>query len=193
MPFEFTPLDIPGLVLIEARAFPDDRGFFMERYKRSEFVVAGIRAEFVQDNHSRSTGGVIRGLHYQRNPHAQGKLKSVLRGRTFDVAVDLRRGSPTYGRWAGVELSRENRRMLWVPRGFANGFAVLSDEADVLYKVDAEYAPDADAGIAWDDPDVGVDWPFDEPLLSEKDANLPRLADAINNFEYELEARESTS
>ncbi|MBW3535208.1 MAG: dTDP-4-dehydrorhamnose 3,5-epimerase [Gemmatimonadetes bacterium] len=182
MPFRFQELDLPGLVLVEETRHGDDRGFFAETYRRSAFAEAGITEAFVQDNHARSSRGVLRGLHYQLPPRAQGKLVRVVRGEVFDVAVDLRRDSPTYGRWAGVGLSGDDGRALWVPPGFAHGYAVLSEQADLLYKVTAEYAPDLERGVRWDDPDVGVAWPLAEPLLSRKDLELPPLADADNPF-----------
>lgn len=190
MPFRFEPLAIPEVVLIEARAFPDERGFFMEAFKESEFIRGGIRREFVQDNFSYSHRGSVRGLHYQMSPAAQGKLVFCLRGEIFDVAVDIRRGSPTYGKWVSVVLSDENRRMLWVPEGFAHGFQALSDGVMVWYKVTAEYCPPTERGIRWDDPTLGIEWPLaDSPLLSPKDAALPALAElteADNNFMYEV-------
>lgn len=184
MPFTFTPLRIPDVVLIEARAFGDDRGFFAETYKASDFAAHGVPQRFVQDNHSHSQRGVLRGLHYQKDPAAQGKLVLCVRGEIFDVAVDIRRGSPTYGQWVGETLSHDNHRLLWVPPGFAHGFCVLSEEADVLYKVTAEYAPEYDRGVRWNDPAIGVRWPVAEPLLSPKDAAAPLLAEADNNFVY---------
>jgi dTDP-4-dehydrorhamnose 3,5-epimerase len=189
MPFRFERLEIPGVVLIEALAFPDARGLFMETYKRSAFRGAGIDVEFVQDNYSHSTRGVLRGLHYQTRPHAQGKLVAVLRGRIFDVAVDLRRLSPTYGRWTAATLSAENRRMLYIPPGFAHGFCTLSPAADVIYKVTSEYAAGAERGIAWNDPDLAVAWPVRSPLLSPKDACLPSFGDADHDFVYEPAGR----
>ena len=185
MPFRFVGLEIPDVILIEPKAFADPRGFFAETYKRSEFEAAGIRQTFVQDNYSHSMRGVLRGLHYQKAPMAQGKLVSVFRGQIFDVAVDIRRGSPTYGRWVGVTLSAEDHRMVYVPAGFAHGFCVLSDEADVVYKATAEYAPALDRGILWNDPALGISWPIPHPLLSAKDATLLPLRDADNNFVYE--------
>jgi len=185
MPFRFARLDIPEVVLIEARPYPDARGFLMETYRRSVFEGAGIPQAFVQENYSRSQKGVLRGLHYQKLPQAQGKLISVVRGEIFDVAVDLRRGSPTYGRWASVTLSSEPQRMLYVPVGFAHGFCVTSDEADVVYKVTAEYAPDLEGGIIWNDPELRIPWPILEPLLSPRDAQLGRLRDADHNFVYQ--------
>ncbi len=189
MPFEFTRLEIPDVVLIRAKAFADERGFFLEAYKRSEFVANGIPVTFVQDNFSRSARrDVLRGLHYQKDPKAQGKLVMVLRGRIWDVAVDIRKGSPTYGRWVAAELSEEEHTMLWVPPGFAHGFCVLSDGADVLYKCTEEYAPELDRGIRWDDPDLAIPWPVTQPILSAKDARLPRLEEADNNYAYHRDA-----
>ena len=185
MPFEFEKLAIPEVVLIKAQRFGDKRGFFMETFKASEFAACGIPATFVQDNLSHSVRGVLRGLHYQKQPKAQGKLVTVLRGRIFDVAVDIRQGSPSFGRWLGMELSADSGRMLYVPLGFAHGFCALSEEADVLYKVTVEYARDLDRGILWNDPDIGIRWPIAEPILSPKDAQLPRLREADNSFEIE--------
>ncbi|HEY3305681.1 MAG TPA: dTDP-4-dehydrorhamnose 3,5-epimerase [Candidatus Binatia bacterium] len=178
-------LDIPDLVLLEAQRIADPRGSFMEMYKRSEFSQVGISEHFVQDNYSRSRRHVLRGLHYQKAPKAQAKLVTVLRGEIFDVAVDIRTGSPTYGRWTSVVLSSENPAMVYVPVGFAHGFCVLSEEADVLYKVSEEYAPEFDRGIVWSDPDVGIRWPLTEPVISVKDARLPQLKDADNDFVYD--------
>jgi dTDP-4-dehydrorhamnose 3,5-epimerase len=182
MPFIFTMLEIPGVVLIETKKFGDDRGFFMETYKQSKFANAGIKEHFVQDNHSRSVRGVLRGLHYQKDPHAQGKLVRCLHGKIFDVAVDIRIGSPTFGKWAGAELSGDNNLMLYVPKGFAHGFLVLSDTTEVLYKCTEEYAPEDDRGILWNDPTINIAWPVTDPLLSEKDRTRPLLKDADNNF-----------
>jgi dTDP-4-dehydrorhamnose 3,5-epimerase len=191
MPFKFETLSIPDVVLVEARAFPDERGFFMETFKQSEFVRGGIRRNFVQDNFSYSHKGTVRGLHYQLNPAAQGKLVACLHGEIYDVAVDLRKGSPTYGQWVGVILSAENRRMLWVPEGFAHGFQALSEGVMVWYKVTAEYNPATERGLHWDDPALGIDWPLrGEALLSPKDVVLPTLAElseADNNFAYEVQ------
>ena len=158
MSFAFEPLAIPGLVLVKPRVFPDDRGFFLETYKRSEFAVAGIDADFVQDNHSRSTRGVLRALHYQLPPFAQGKLVRVSEGRIWDVAVDLRSSSPTFKKWVGVELSDENHHMFWIPPGFAHGFVALSDTVHLLYKCTAEYDKPSERGIRWDDPELAVAW-----------------------------------
>lgn len=173
-----TPLAIPEVVLIEPRVFGDARGFFMETWHARTFAEAGIAARFVQDNHSRSARGVLRGLHYQlKKP--QGKLVRVVSGEVFDVAVDLRRRSPSFGRWVGTRLSEDNKRLLWVPPGFAHGFCVLSEHADFLYKCSAFYAPEDERALRWDDPDIGIDWPLDvTPVLSAKDAAAPLLRDA---------------
>ncbi len=184
MPFRFTPLVIPDVILIEPMVFEDARGCFAEIYKRSEFVSAGIAEAFVQDNYSHSRRGVLRGLHYQTAPKAQGKLVSAIAGEIFDVATDIRRGSPTRGRWVGVTLSAENRKMLYVPEGFAHGFCVLSDHADVVYKVTAEYAPDLERGIVWNDPDLSIAWPVSAPLLSPKDSDLPLFRDTETDFAH---------
>ena len=171
----FEPLELPGLILVTPDVHGDARGFVLERWRRSTFAANGIDGEFVQDNHSRSGRGVLRGLHWQRPPHAQGKLVGAIRGEIFDVAVDLRAGSPTFGRWSGAALSEENHRQLWVPPGFAHGFVVRSDSADVLYKTTGEYAPDAERGLRYDDPAVGIHWGDGETLLSDRDRSLPRL------------------
>jgi dTDP-4-dehydrorhamnose 3,5-epimerase len=184
MPFTFNRLEIPDVIVIEAKAFPDDRGFFMESFKESEFNKNGITTKFVQDNYSHSSKGALRGLHYQKEPKAQAKLVNVIRGRIFDVAVDIRKNSPTYGKWVGVILSRNNHKLLYVPEGFAHGFVVLSDNADVIYKVNNEYSPENDRGILWNDPDVKIKWPLENPLLSEKDQKQPLLKDADNDFVY---------
>ena len=184
MPFRFVRLKIPDVILIEPVRFPDRRGFFMELYKQSDFQAYGI-PPFVQDNLSRSVRGVLRGLHYQKPPRAQGKLVTVMQGHIFDVAVDLRRGSPTFGRWVAVELFTEEPRMLWIPEGFAHGFQVLSEEALLFYKVTAEYAPNLDAGIRWDDPELAIPWPIKRPILSEKDAALPLLREITPDFIYQ--------
>ena len=166
---------VPGLLVIEPRVFEDTRGFFLERYHAGRYAEAGIPGPFVQDNHSRSVQGTLRGLHFQRR-HPQGKLVECVRGRIWDVAVDLRVGSPTFGTWEGVELDEASHRQLWVPPGFAHGFSVLSDTADVLYKCTEGYHPGDEGGVAWNDPDLGIPWPVDTPLLSDKDAAWPRLA-----------------
>ena len=184
MPFRFQRLDIPDIVLIEPKAFGDQRGFFMETYKRSEFAANGIPCEFVQDNYSHSIQGVLRGLHYQRPPAAQGKLVMALAGEVFDVAVDIRTGSPTYGQWVSAVLSSENLQMLYIPVGFAHGFCALSDEASFVYKVTAEYNSELDSGILWNDPVIGIKWPVPKPKLSPKDARLPPLREAGADFVY---------
>jgi len=182
MPFTFPKLSIPDVILVEARTFPDDRGFFMESFKESEFIKNGIATKFVQDNYSQSSKGTLRGLHYQKDPKAQAKLVTVLKGEIFDVGVDIRQNSPTFGKWVGEILSENNHRLLYVPEGFAHGFCVLSDKADVIYKVNNEYSPENDRGILWNDPDVNVDWPMENPTLSEKDQKQPLLKDADNSF-----------
>ena len=170
-----TPLAIADVMLIEPKVFGDSRGFFYESFNQQAFDQAtGVHLPFVQDNHSRSRRGVLRGLHYQLPPKAQGKLVRVVRGAVFDVAVDIRRDSPTYGQWVGVELSEENHRQLWIPPGLAHGFVVLSETADFLYKTTDTYSPAHERCIRWDDPAIGIDWPLAahgiaEPLLSDKD------------------------
>lgn len=181
----FVPLVIPEVMVIEPEVFQDARGFFLEAYKSSEFAVHGIADCFVQDNHSRSQLGVLRGLHFQRPPKAQAKLVWVSHGEIFDVAVDIRHGSPTYGQWVGVTLSSENRKMLYVPRGFAHGFCATSTMADVVYKVSEEYAPHTEAGVLWNDPDLAIAWPLANPLLSRKDAHYPLLRDLAPVFFYD--------
>jgi len=175
MPFEFKKTEIDGLIIVEPRVFPDDRGFFLESYKKSDFVNNGIDVDFNQDNHSRSSKGVVRGLHFQKEPHAQGKLVRVVRGTLWDVAVDLRQKSPTFKKWFGVELSAENKKMFYIPPGFGHGFVALEDDTELMYKCTNEYNFESDGGVRWNDPDIGINWPVDEPLVSEKDANLPFL------------------
>ncbi len=182
MPFDFVPLDLPGILLVKPRVFGDDRGFFLELYKHSDFLQAGIVEHLVQDNYSRSSRGVLRGLHYQKQPRAQGKLITCLKGLIYDVAVDIRRGSPGFGKWVAVELSEENRHLLYVPPGFAHGFQVVSETAEVMYKCTDEYAPEEDRGIIWNDPELGIPWPVKDPLLSGKDTTHPLLRDADINF-----------
>jgi dTDP-4-dehydrorhamnose 3,5-epimerase len=168
---------LPGVLIIEPKVFGDARGFFMETYRVDAFREAGIPHEFVQDNHSRSARGVLRGLHYQES-NPQGKLVRCTRGALFDVAVDIRRGSPTFARWFGLELSDANKRMLWVPPGFAHGFCALEEGSDLVYKCTSLYDAAADRCILWSDPDIGIDWPIAIPVLSAKDSKAPRLADA---------------
>jgi dTDP-4-dehydrorhamnose 3,5-epimerase len=184
MPFAFKSLEIPEVVLIEPKIFEDERGFFMETYKMPDFVAAGIKANFVQDNHSRSAKGILRGLHYQNPPFAQGKLVRAVRGKIFDVAVDIRKGSPTWGKWVGVILSEENKNILYIPTGLAHGFCVLSEVAEVIYKTTNVYSAEAEAGIIWNDEDLNIEWPVKEPILSEKDKKLPSLKDADIRFYY---------
>lgn len=168
--------DLPGVILLEPRAFGDPRGFFMETYQQARYREAGLPEQFVQDNHSRSRQGVLRGLHYQLI-QPQGKLVWAARGRMFDVAVDIRRGWPTFGRWVGFILDDIDHRQLYIPPGFAHGFCVLSEEADFLYKCTDYYHPSSEQGILWNDPAIGIAWPIQEPSLSDKDARLPRLAE----------------
>ena len=174
-----TQLDLPGLILLEPRVFGDDRGFFLESYNRRAFREAtGLDVDFVQDNHSKSAKGVLRGLHYQVR-QAQGKLVRVVQGEVFDVVVDLRRSSPTFGRWQGLVLSAGNKRQLWIPPGFAHGFLTLSDTAEFLYKTTDYYAPEHERCLAWNDPQVGIRWPLEgAPLLSAKDQQAPGLEHA---------------
>jgi dTDP-4-dehydrorhamnose 3,5-epimerase len=168
----FTRKAIPDVILFEPRVFGDERGFFFESFNEREFVDAvGHGVDFVQDNHSRSRRGVLRGLHYQLPPHAQGKLVRVTSGEVFDVAVDIRKGSPTFGQWVGEILSESNKRQLWIPPGFAHGFVTLSDSADFLYKTSDFYTPTAERCIMWNDPQIGIDWPLTvAPQVSAKDA-----------------------
>ena len=173
MPSTFETTSLPGVVLIIPKVFGDARGFLMETYKRSEFEAAGLPVALVQENHSRSSRGTLRGLHYQREPKAQGKLVRVIVGEIFDVAVDIRADSPTYGKWFGATLSADNRKSLYIPPGFAHGFCVTSPEAEVIYKTTAEYAPDYEFGIRWDDPAIGIEWPVTAPTLSERDKVWP--------------------
>lgn len=173
----FTPVtELPDLIVIEPTIYSDHRGFFMESYHRLHFARAGLDIDFVQENNSYSVRGVLRGLHFQ-HPHAQGKLIRVTRGEIYDVAVDIRVGSPTFGRWAGITLSDSNRRQFYIPPGFAHGFTVLSNEADVIYRCTEFYHPEADRALAWNDPDLAIDWPVTEPIISDKDRNAPRLRD----------------
>lgn len=183
MPFEFIPQSIKEVILIKPKIFGDNRGFFMESYKKSDFYANGIDVEFNQDNHSKSTKGVLRGLHYQARPHGQAKIVRCARGRIYDVAVDIRPQSPTFGKYVKVELSEDNKHMLYIPVGFAHGFVALTDEVELLYKASGEYSPEADRGVLWSDKDINIDWSIDfEPLLSEKDKIQPQLKD-INKEE----------
>jgi len=175
MPFKFKELEISGLILIEPKIFSDTRGFFMETYKESEFRENGITEKFVQDNISKSSRGVIRGLHFQVEPHAQGKLIQVIHGRVWDVAVDLRDDSPTYLKWIGLELDSITREMFYIPPGFAHGFTALSNEVIFNYKCTNEYNKTAERGLRWDDPDIAINWPADSPIVSDRDRELPFL------------------
>lgn len=178
--------NLPGVLVIEPSVFGDHRGWFMETYSSSKFHEAGINLEFVQDNQSFSaTKGTLRGLHYQLNPKAQSKLVRCTLGAIFDVAVDIRNGSPTFGKWFGIELTSENKKQLLIPKGFAHGFMTLTFDVEVQYKVDELYAPEFDRGIIWNDPSIGIEWPIDiTPVLSAKDEKAPLLKDADNNFKY---------
>jgi len=187
--FRPVPTSFPGVTLFAITVFADDRGFFMESYNQRELADVGLSETFVQDNHSCSRKGVLRGLHYQ-HPHPQGKLVRVLRGRIYDVVVDIRKGSPTFGKWMGVELTDRDHAMLWVPEGFAHGFLSMEDHTEVFYKTTDFYYPQGDAGIIWNDPDLGIYWPLEDmeidiPLLTEKDACHPRLAEIDTPFQYQ--------
>ena len=180
----FTTTEFPGLLIFEPAVYKDDRGYFFESYNEQTFHKQGVANHFVQDNQSFSTYGVIRGLHYQLNPHAQAKLIRVLQGKIFDVAVDLRKNSPTFGKYMGIELSAGNRRQFLIPQGFAHGFSVLSETAEVSYKCDAFYHKDSEGGIRYDDPELKIDWqvPAGKVIVSPKDLDLPVFANCRNNF-----------
>jgi dTDP-4-dehydrorhamnose 3,5-epimerase len=185
MPFEFERQKIKDVILVKPKVFGDNRGFFMESYKKSDFFANGIDVEFNQDNHSKSTKGVLRGLHYQAKPYGQAKLVRCSKGRIYDVAVDIRPNSETFGQYVKVELSEENKQMLFIPEGFAHGFVALTDEVELLYKASGEYNQQADRGLLWNDKDINIDWNIDfEPLLSEKDKVQPTLKE-INKKELE--------
>jgi dTDP-4-dehydrorhamnose 3,5-epimerase len=184
MSFIFEPQTIPDVILVKPQPRGDARGFFKEHYKHSEFMAGGIPDLFIQDNHSRSGKNILRGLHYQKLPKPQAKLVSVIQGKILDVAVDIRQGSPSFGKYVSAELSDENHHQLYVPVGFAHGFVVLSESADVFYKVNGEYSVEHDRGILWNDPAVAIPWNVDQPLLSGKDQQQPVLANADNNFVY---------
>lgn len=179
MPCTFEPAEIEGLVIIRPRVFPDDRGFFMETFKATEFARSGIALPFVQDNHSKSSRGVLRGLHLQKGAYAQGKLLRVIAGKVWDVAVDCRPDSPTFLKWFGLEISAENKTMFYIPPGFAHGFVTLEDDTEFLYKCTAEYNKESEGGIKWNDPRIAIDWPIQDVLVSEKDEILP-TSDAID-------------
>lgn len=184
---KFTETTLPGVLIVEPAIFGDHRGWFMETYSEKKFKEQGISFDFVQDNQSYSaTKGTLRGLHYQLNPKAQTKLVRCTRGSIFDVAVDLRKGSPTYSQWFGIELSAENKKQLLIPKGFAHGFMTLVEDVEVQYKVDELYSPECDGGILWNDPSIDIKWPLDVviPVLSAKDEKAPLLSDAVLNFTY---------
>ncbi|MBD3426525.1 MAG: dTDP-4-dehydrorhamnose 3,5-epimerase [Candidatus Omnitrophica bacterium] len=179
MPFEFTRLEIPEVVLISPRVFEDSRGFFMETYKHTDFAGAGINDRFLQDNHSRSfEKGTLRGLHYQAEPRSQAKLIRVVRGSIFDVAVDIRPGSPACGRWVSAVLTDRGKEMLYIPRGFAHGFCTLEEDTEVIYKCSDVYSPEHERGIIWDDAAMSIEWPVEDPTLSERDSCWPGLEEA---------------
>ncbi|MDP4209953.1 MAG: dTDP-4-dehydrorhamnose 3,5-epimerase [Bacteroidota bacterium] len=178
--------ELPGLFIIEPKVFEDDRGYFFESYQEEKLQQQGITTKFVQDNQSKSSYGVIRGLHYQKNPHAQTKLVRVLDGKIYDVAVDIRQGSPTFGKWFGIELSSDNKRQLYIPQGFAHGFSVLSPTAVVMYKCDNLYHPASEGGILYNDPELGIDWKIEQgkEVLSPKDKIHPLLKNISSNFTF---------
>jgi dTDP-4-dehydrorhamnose 3,5-epimerase len=178
---KFTHLELPGLVLVEPTVFHDERGFFLETFHERKYREGGIQASFVQDNHSRSVKGTLRGLHSQRE-HPQGKLVRVIEGEIWDVAADVRRGSPTFARWVGVTLSAENFHQLYVPPGFVHGFCVLSEIAQVEYKCTDFYAPSDEQSVIWNDPDIGIEWPLTDPIISPKDRAAPRLAEILHRL-----------
>lgn len=183
MPFEFERQNIEDVILVKPKVFGDNRGFFMETYKKSDFVANGIDVEFTQDNHSKSTKGVLRGLHYQAKPYGQAKLVRCSKGRIYDVAVDIRKNSKTFGQYVKIELSEDNKNMLYIPAGFAHGFVALTDDVEILYKASGEYAPQADRGILWCDKEINIDWGIDfEPILSDKDKYQSELS-GINKEE----------
>jgi dTDP-4-dehydrorhamnose 3,5-epimerase len=183
--FQFKKLSIPDIILITPKIFKDARGFFVEIYKKSTFEKIEIKTNFVQDNHSKSNKNVLRGLHYQLPPMEQAKLIICTRGKVFDVVVDIRKGSPHYGKWVGEYLSEENKNMIFIPAGFAHGFLVLSEEAEIIYKINKEYSKEHERGIRWNDPEIGIDWPINKkPILSGKDKNLPNLEKAENTFNF---------
>jgi dTDP-4-dehydrorhamnose 3,5-epimerase len=181
MSLTFTPAALPGVMIIEPKICADERGYLMETYKKSEFIGAGVDADFVQENHSRSVYGTLRGLHLQRPPKAQAKLVRVIDGSVFEVVADVRRESPTFGQWIGIVLSAESQRSLFVPAGYAHGFCVTSAEAQVVYKMTAEYAPELEDGVRWDDPVLGITWPISSPRLSVRDARWPALSERVGD------------
>lgn len=183
---EIQTTDFPGLLLLTPRRFGDHRGYFMESWSKKTFEGLGLHFDFIQDNHARSkVRGVLRGLHFQKPPFSQTKLVRVTRGEVYDVVVDLRQGSPTFGKWAGFHLSEDNCRQLLVPKGFAHAYMTLSDDVEFLYKVDAPYAPDHDSGLRFDDPELAIDWPVSDPVLSDKDKVLPLFREVRDLFTFE--------
>lgn len=182
MPFEFKKLEIPKVVLIEPEIFGDNRGFFTELYKKTDFLSMGINADFSQVNCSFSEKNVLRGLHYQKNPFAQAKLVRVSKGKIFDVAVDIRKGSPSFGRWVSAELDSEKKNMLYIPQGFAHGFLTISNQAEIEYFCSCEYSKESEAGIIYNDPTLDISWPSKNPVLSERDLVHPNLDNIDNNF-----------
>lgn len=187
MAFQFQNLDIEGLIYIEPDIFGDQRGFLAEIYKYPEFKKHGIMKPFVQVNYSKSTKGTLRGLHYQKDPMAQGKLVSVVEGEIFDVGVDLREGSPTYGKWVGLTLNAEKKNMLYIPEGFAHGFCVLSETAQLIYYCTQVYSPEHERGIIWNDKELDIAWPIENPILSDRDKDLQLLNQTDNNFSYKTQ------
>ena len=178
MSMKYIKTDIPGVLLVEPKVFKDSRGFFMETFHQKKYAEVGIDHAFIQDNYSHSTQGTLRGLHYQLK-HPQGKLIYVITGEIFDVAVDIRQGSPTFGQWVGQYISDQNKRQIFIPEGFAHGFCVISETADVLYKTTDLYNTDDEYGVLWSDPDIGIDWPVEVPIVSDKDKQYSRLKDAL--------------
>lgn len=183
MPFKLRETGIPDVKVVESVIFPDERGYFFESYKQSEFSKMGINRDFKQDNQSFSAAGTLRGLHFQKPPHSQGKLISAVQGKIMDVAVDIRTGSPTYGKFVSIELTSDNHLMLWVPEGFAHGFIALTD-AQVHYKATNEYNKNSEGGLIWNDPEIGIEWPTDKPVLSDKDKLWPGLRELKSVFKY---------
>ncbi len=182
MPFEFQKTELDGVVIATPRMFPDERGEFAELYQYSAFAKGGIDAKFVQVNYSRSKKNVVRALHYQLPPHAQGKLVQAAHGSVFDVAVDIRKNSITYGKWAGVTLTSKERNMLYIPQGFAHGFCALEEDTELVYYCTDEYSPEHERGVVWNDPEIGIVWPVEAPLMSERDRTYPTLTQAENTF-----------
>ena len=183
---KFTPTELEGVLIVEPAVFGDHRGWFMETFSEAKFQEMGLQLKFVQDNQSFSaTKGTLRGLHYQINPKAQTKLVRCTKGAIFDVAVDIRHGSPSYGKWFGIELTADNKKQLLIPKGFAHGFMTITDDVEVQYKCDELYAPECDGGILWNDPEIGIQWPIHiQPILSSKDEKAPLLKESKHNFVY---------